>query len=314
MQLQTNLPLTPATRQIDYTSKVLLLGSCFTEHIGNKLEYFQFRNYSNPFGIYFHPKAIESLLNRVLEERPFEIADVFEFQEQWHSYEAHSRVSQPSKEALIKTLNDRLSASREFLISATHIFLTLGTAWGYRLQATGNWVANCHKVPQKEFSKELLGVSDVESGLKRILSMIRHLNPGAQVVFTISPVRHLKDGFIENQQSKAHLIAAVHRVIQDGKADYFPAYELFMDELRDYRFYAEDLVHPNGLAIEYIWEKFKQVWLAKNTFGAMQKVADIRKGLAHRPFNPESEAHRKFGDNLNYQIKQLQEAYPFMEF
>ncbi len=314
MQLQTNLPLTPATRQIDYTSKVLLLGSCFTEHIGNKLEYFQFRNYSNPFGIYFHPKAIESLLNRVLEERPFEIADVFEFQEQWHSYEAHSRVSQPSKEALIKTLNDRLSASREFLISATHIFLTLGTAWGYRLQATGNWVANCHKVPQKEFSKELLGVSDVESGLKRILSMIRHLNPGAQVVFTISPVRHLKDGFIENQQSKAHLIAAVHGVIQDGKADYFPAYELFMDELRDYRFYAEDLVHPNGLAIEYIWEKFKQVWLAKNTFGAMQKVADIRKGLAHRPFNPESEAHRKFGDNLNYQIKQLQEAYPFMEF
>ncbi|MBT8204515.1 MAG: GSCFA domain-containing protein [Eudoraea sp.] len=314
MQLQTTLPLSPATRPIDYKSRTVLLGSCFTEHIGDKLAYYQFRNYSNPLGIYYHPKAIETLLDRIIEDRPFGAADVFEYEEQWHSYEAHSRLSQLSEKALLRTLNERLSETRDYLISASHIFLTLGTAWGYRLKDTGKWVANCHKVPQKEFSKELLGVDEIETCLQHILGMIRELNPEAQVVFSISPVRHLKDGFVENQRSKAHLIAAVHGAIQEGKAAYFPAYELFMDELRDYRFYGEDLVHPNALAVGYIWEKFRQVWISEGISGIMQKVSDIRRGLAHRPFNPESTAHKKFQTTLNDQIEQLKQEYPFMEF
>lgn len=314
MQLQTTVPISPATPPIDYTSRILLLGSCFTEHIGEKLRYYQFRNYTNPLGIYFHPKAIETLLNRVIEERSFGTADVFEYQEQWHSYEAHSRVSQQSEKELIRVLNNRLSESREYLISASHIFLTLGTAWGYRLKAANQWVANCHKVPQKEFSKELLGVDAIETCLQQILGMIRELNPEAQVVFSISPVRHLKDGFVENQLSKAHLITAVHRTVREGKAAYFPAYELFMDELRDYRFYAADMVHPNELAVAYIWKKFQQAWISQKVSGLMQKVADIRSGMAHRPFNPDSTAHKKFENTLRHQIRQLQEEYPFMEF
>ena len=314
MQLQTTLPISPATRAIGYKSKLLLLGSCFTEHIGDKLEYYQFRNYSNPLGIYFHPKAIETLLNRIIEDRPFGTADVFENNEQWHSFEAHSRVSQLSEKALVQKLNDKLSETRKFLISATHVFITLGTAWGYRLKTSGQWVANCHKVPQNQFSKELLGVDAIETCLRQILGMIRQLNPEAQLVFSISPVRHLRDGFIENQQSKAHLITAVHRMIQGGDTAYFPAYELLLDELRDYRFYAEDLVHPNTLAITYIWEKFKEAWISESVTAVMQEVEEIRKGLAHRPFNPESEGHQKFIQSLNGRIAGLQAKYAYMKF
>ncbi len=314
MELQTTLPLSRADRPIDYSSTILLMGSCFTEHIGDKLTYFQFRNYGNPLGIYFHPKAIEALLDRIHKERAFEKTDVFEYEEQWHSFEAHSRVSQATEATLLETLNERLSRTRENLISASHIFLTLGTAWGYRLKRTGQWVANCHKIPQKHFSKELMGVDEIESCLTHILGMIRELNPEAEVVFTISPVRHLKDGFVENQQSKAHLITAVHRTIPDDKISYFPAYELFMDELRDYRFYAADLVHPNEIAIAYIWEKFRQVWISENTSEVMQKVSEIQRGLTHRPFNPDSTAHKKFENTLKDQIRQLKQEYPFMEF
>ena len=314
MQLQTTLPISPATPLIDYNSRILLLGSCFTEQIGEKLSYYQFRSRANPLGIFFHPKAIEALLDRILGERPFGEADVFEYQEQWHSYEAHSRVSQRSKNELISTLNSRLTEAREELISTTHIFLTLGTSWGYRLKTNNQWVANCHKVPQKHFSKELLGVDEIEDCLNRILGMINEVNPKAQAVITISPVRHLKDGFIENQLSKAHLIAAAHRVIKDGKAMYFPAYEILMDELRDYRFYTADLVHPNEQAVDYIWEKFQQVWISQHVSGVMQEVLNIRRGLAHRPFNPESNAHKKFEKTLKNQIIQLQQEYPFMEF
>ncbi|MBT8320971.1 MAG: GSCFA domain-containing protein, partial [Eudoraea sp.] len=155
MQLQTKISLSQESPPINYGSKVLLLGSCFAEHIGAKLQYYQFPNCLNPLGIYFHPKAIEMLFERLVQERPFTAADVFMHEEQWHSFEAHSRVSQSSEEALLGILNDRLSEAEEALTTASHIFLTLGTAWAYKLKDSGKWVANCHKVPQKKFTKVL---------------------------------------------------------------------------------------------------------------------------------------------------------------
>lgn len=314
MQLQTTLSVTRAEHPIDYSSKILLMGSCFAEHIGDKLEYYQFQTYGNPLGIFFHPEAIAAFLERIVQNKVYTEEDVFEHQEQWHCYEAHSRLSQNSREGLLGDLNRQLEISSRTLENATHIFLTLGTAWGYRFKDTGQWVANCHKVPQKYFSKELMMVSDVEACLHKIGGFIRKLNPKVQLVYSVSPVRHLKDGFIENQRSKAHLISAVHQLVQEGEALYFPAYEILMDELRDYRYYSEDMVHPSTQAIEYVWEKFCRVWIADCAADVMKEVGEIRKGLAHRPFNPDSKAHKDFRKALEKRITELQEEYPFMEF
>jgi hypothetical protein len=182
------------------------------------------------------------------------------------------------------------------------------------LKESGKEVANCHKVPQLAFSKQLLSIEKIVQGLEGIVNQIQAVNAKAKIIFTVSPVRHLKDGFVENQQSKAHLIAAIHQVIKKDNARYFPSYELMMDELRDYRFYAEDMVHPNALAIEYLWDKFKTVYISETCYKVMDEVATIQKGLEHRPFMPESENHREFLLALKQKIAYLQKEHPFMKF
>jgi len=198
---------------------------------------------------------------------------------------------------------------------ASHIVITLGTAWVYRHKASGNIVANCHKVPQREFSKELLSPGQIAGSVSNILSMLEKANPKAAVIFTISPVRHLKDGFAENQRSKANLISGLHEVLDAHVgANYFPSYEIVMDELRDYRFYATDLVHPNQMAIDFIWERFAESWISGSARPVMDEVAAIRKNLAHRAFNRESESHKNFIATNNLKIASLTARYPHMDF
>lgn len=310
MNLQTKIKLEKQSNNlIDYHSNILLLGSCFVENIGNKLNYFKFQNIQNPFGILFQPKAIETLIVNAVEEKKYSKKDVFFHNEQWHCFDAHSKLSNTSKENLINQLNKQIDLTSSKLKPASHIIITLGTAWVYRDVKTNSIVANCHKIPQKQFKKELLTVEEVTSSLKNILSLIRSVNYNATVIFTVSPVRHIKDGFVENTQSKAHLIAAIHQVIKD-KSFYFPSYEIMMDELRDYRFYNEDMVHPNQIAINYIWNKFKQVWISDESFKIMEEVDAIQKGLQHKPFNPNSEAHQNFLQKLDAKINQLQSQFP----
>ena len=258
MKLQTNIPLSPEKNQIDYTSKVLLLGSCFTENIGGTLDYFKFQNLQNPFGIVFHPLAIEDLVKRAVTTKKFVETDVFERDGQWFSFEAHSSVTATSKEGLVVLLNAKLEEFSAYLSAASHIVFTFGTAWVYRHVASNKVVANCHKVPQQEFSKELLSVEEISASMERTVSLISEINPLATIITTVSPVRHIKDGFIENTQSKAHLIAGIHQfnnqksTVSNQQSTYFPSYELMMDELRDYRFYGEDMLHPNTTAVAYI--------------------------------------------------------------
>ncbi len=318
MKLQTEIPLEKAENQIGYGSQLLLLGSCFVENIGRKLHYFKFRHLQNPFGILFQPLAIEKLMTRALQKESYSESDIFLLNERWHCFEAHSSLSDTSKENLLKKLNDGLEVTLSQLQTASHIIITLGTAWAYRHMASGNIVANCHKVPQGEFSKELLSIDEITNSLERTLKHARSINNELQFIFTVSPVRHLKDGFIENQRSKAHLISAVHKILKTsvtlGAVDgYFPSYELMMDELRDYRFYERDMIHPNQLAIDYIWKKFKQVWISEEAHSTMEKVNAIQKGLQHRPFNPGSEQHRKFREGLETKITAVRKVYPFME-
>ena len=316
MKLQTQIPLHPQPyNPINYNSKILLIGSCFVENIGNKLAYFKFQNLLNPFGILFHPLAIETLITNAINEKAYVKEDLFFLNEQWHSYDAHSRLSHESEDELLNTLNRGIESTHQSLKNSTHIIITLGTSWVYRHVATDAIVANCHKVPQKQFAKELLSVDEIRESLLAIISLIRSVNTKASVIFTVSPVRHIKDGFIENSQSKAHLISAILNTVDPrNEVYYFPSYEIMMDELRDYRFYDEDLLHPNKMAVNYIWEKFQEVWISSETYKTMQEVDDIQKGLLHRPFNANSESFQKFQQNLELKMKALQSQFPQILF
>lgn len=318
MKLQTIIPLNSEKNQIDYQSTLFLLGSCFVQNIGRKLNYYQFQTLQNPLGILFHPIAIENLIIRTIEDKAYADADVFYFNERWHCFDSHSDLSDPSKENLLSNLNSALLNTRNQLGEASHIIITLGTAWVYKDVETHKRVANCHKLPQKQFTKELLTESEIEVSLKRILLKLRKVNENASVIFTISPIRHLKDGFVENQRSKANLISAIGKIMESASSDknlyYFPAYEIMLDELRDYRFYAEDMVHPNNLAIDYIWKKFKSVWISEKADSVMKVVQEIQKGLAHRPFNEQAEQYQLFLKSLEEKISHLKKEYPFMNF
>ncbi|WP_340077858.1 GSCFA domain-containing protein [Leptobacterium sp. I13] len=315
MKLQTNIPLHPEEKQIDYDSKVLLLGSCFSENIGSKLTYYQFRNLQNPFGFLFHPEAIARIITNSIHNKQYTEKDIFYLNDQWHSYDAHSILSSTKKEDTISNLNKAIQTTHQKLLNASHIIITLGTAWGYRHKKTNELVANCHKAAQCKFSKELSPIKEITTSLKKSIKGIQAININAKILFTISPVRHLKDGFIENQRSKSHLIAAVHQLINpSNNIFYFPAYEIMMDELRDYRFYKEDMIHPSTIAINYIWEKFKHVWITSHIYSMMDDIETVRKGLAHRPINPNSEQHKTFLQNIKNKTKELQEKYPFMVF
>jgi len=314
MKFQTQISLVKQSKNlIDYNSKILLLGSCFVENIGEKLKYFKFQNAINPFGILFHPKAIETLIDNVVNNKEYTENDIFFHNERWHCFDAHSSLSNSSKEQLLFKLNEKIKFTKQYIQQSTHIIITLGTAWVYKHIENDMEVANCHKVSNKQFNKTLLSVDEIIISIKNIESLLRSINSNIQTIYTVSPVRHLKDGFVQNQQSKSHLITAIHQLINDN-SKYFPSYEIMMDELRDYRFYAEDMIHPNQTAINYIWDKFLQIWISSESSTTMDDVDTIQKGLLHKPFNPKSNSHKQFLKKLADKKARLQSKFSYIEF
>lgn len=320
MQFTTKIPIQKSYFPIDYDSKILLLGSCFAENIGEKFEYFKFQTVVNPFGIIFNAVSLEKLINRIVNKIEFSEKDIFFQNDLWHCYEVHSELSNPNKNTFLNSLNELINSTTQQLKDSTHIIITLGTSWVYRLRQaqsdSDGVVSNCHKVPQKQFIKELLTIHQIEESIESIISLVHSVNPNCKFIFTVSPVRHIKDGFVENTLSKAHLISAIHKVInyQLSNANYFPSYEIMMDELRDYRFYTSDMLHPNQVAIDYIWERFTETNFEENTIATMQEVETIQKGLAHRPFNPNSEKHLTFLANLDKKMQAIQNQNSFIHF
>lgn len=315
MQFATPIPILKSHHPISYGSKIVSLGSCFAENMGNKLDYFKFRNTTNPFGILFHPLALNKIIQKAIRQEQFTEEDVFFHNERWHSFDVHSVLSHAHKTAFLENLNSNIEFLHNALQESTHVIITLGTSWIYRKIETNTIVANCHKVPQATFKKELLTVTQIKESLFEIIETVLSFNPKVKLIFTVSPVRHIKDGFVENQWSKANLISGLHEVTHTtDNTHYFPSYEIMMDELRDYRFYAEDMIHPSSLAIDYIWKRFAETWISEEASLAMQEVDSIRKGLSHRSFNPESEQHQRFLESLQNKMLVLQTKYPFMEF
>lgn len=318
MQFRTQIPIAKTETPLDYNSKIVSLGSCFAVNMAEKLDYFKFQNKCNPFGILFHPLAIEKLIDFAVSGKQFTEKDVFFHNELWHCFDVHSDLSNSDKDELLASLNAQLKATEQHLQESSHVIITYGTSWVYRSIESDTIVANCHKVPQKQFTKELLSTEQNKESIASTLNLIHSVNPNCNVIFTISPVRHSKDGFVENQWSKANLISAIHSILSTEyyKLDttYFPSYEIMMDELRDYRFYAEDMLHPNQVAIDYIWKRFKEVAISEKAFSTMEEVENIQKGLSHRPFNPDSESHLKFETKLREKITKLATQYPFIKF
>ena len=324
MNFTTKIPIQKSNFPIDYDSKIMLLGSCFAENMGEKFEYFKFQTIVNPFGIIFNPVSLEKLIRRSIEKRKFTENDIFFHNELWHCYDVHSELSNSDKSFFLNSLNELINSTHQQLNDSTHIIITLGTSWVYRNIESNEIVANCHKVSQKQFTKELLPINQMEESLQNIISLIHLVNPNCKFIFTVSPVRHIKDGFIENTLSKAHLITAIHSVLNRKFSTslelttqnniYFPSYEIMMDELRDYRFYGEDMLHPNQTAIDYIWIQFFQNYISESEFGLMNDICSIQKGLNHRPFNPNTESHQKFIDGLTQKMQLIKNQYPFIKF
>ena len=316
MNFTTKIPIQKYEHPITYDSKIILLGSCFAESMGEKFQYFKFQNTTNPLGIIFNPVSLAKMVERCVQKNYFTEDDIFYHNEIWHCFEVHSELSNPDKDVFLNSLNEIIDLTHTQLNDSTHIIITLGTSWVYRNIETNQIVANCHKVPQKQFSKELISPEIIAQSIESILFTISVLNPNCKCIFTVSPVRHIKDGFSENTLSKAHLIAALHKTIthHPSPITYFPSYEIMMDELRDYRFYAEDLLHPNPTAIDYIWIQFQKNYISEAVFGLMNEICTLQKGLQHRPFHLDTEQHQKFLNDLSTKMTTLKKKLPFVSF
>ncbi|MDO3693236.1 GSCFA domain-containing protein [Wenyingzhuangia sp. chi5] len=308
MKFRTEIKLASQQQnQIDYKSKILLLGSCFSENIGNKLSYFKFDTLVNPFGTLFSPTAIAKVLEDTIIEKKHSASDLVKQGDLYHSLHHHSDLSGIETSEVIENIHQAQKQCLDQLKSATHVIITLGTSWVYGHILTNQLVANCHKIPQTEFEKRNLSFIEIETVLEEIIKNIRKVNSSAQIIFTVSPVRHLKDGMIENSLSKASLITATHKIKESHGVAYFGSYEMMMDDLRDYRFYEADMIHPNQVAIDYIWEQFSKVWISENSQSYFKRIASVQQSKLHKPFQPDSQSHQSFLEKLKLKKTQLEQ-------
>jgi hypothetical protein len=311
----------PFATTIHHQQKLLLIGSCFTENMGAKLKQHKFEVLENPNGILFNPMSITKSVSAYLQNKQYTADELFYQNESWNSWEHHSRFSHPDKEQCLQGINESQQRAHGFLKNADWLLLTLGSAFAYTLVTgssagvQGSVVANCHKVPTDKFNKKLLSVEDVTFALEQMLTELKIANPSIKIIFTISPVRHLRDGFVENNRSKATLIQAVHALVEkEADRFYFPAYELVIDDLRDYRFYAEDMVHPNYAATNYVWEKFVDACIDEPTRKLMAEINVINAAKSHKPFHPTSQQHKKFLQTNLEKVNQLSSQHPHINF
>ncbi len=294
MELQTVVGIEKPDFQIGYTTSILMLGSCFVENMGAKLEYFKFQVDINPCGIVYNPLSVADTLEILLMGKRFEENDLVLRDGKWMSFSHHGRFSALSSEQCLHNINVRLAEAARQLAQLDVLIITWGTAWVYRYRQTGQVVANCHKFPTAEFEHSRLEVEDIVAVYTGLLNRLWAKRPQLKIIFTVSPVRHWKDGAQGNQLSKAVLLLAIDRLVKlSPQVSYFPSYEIVMDELRDYRFYASDMLHVSEQGVDYIWEKFRDNYIAKETLDRMKRIDKLNKILLHRPHDPESEASRE---------------------
>lgn len=306
MQLQTVIGIEKPKFHIDYHTQMMMLGSCFVENMGAKLEYFKFSTDINPCGIVYNPMSVADTLGLLLTEKTFTPDDLYLNDGKWISFSHHGCFSDRELTVCLQNINTRLRQSAQYLKRTDILVITWGTAWVYRYKATGKVVANCHKFPASDFERFRLEVGEIEKVYVDLLNRLKVQCPGIKVLFTVSPIRHWKDGAHGNQLSKSVLMLAIDKLMEQfDNVFYFPSYEIVMDELRDYRFYAEDMLHISPQGIEYIWEKFRDTYLQKDTLNWMAKIDKLNKILNHRPSDPDSPAYRILHENTLVELQQI---------
>ncbi len=302
--------------KIVHRHNILLAGSCFTEHIGRLLLERKFNTLVNPNGIVFNPVSIVNGITSWIDNKRYTEDELVQHNEAWHSTDHHSRFSGTHSAAVLQQINQAIQTAHDFLKDTDWLIITPGTAFVYELKDRSHQiVANCHKLPANRFNKRLLTTEEIIAGFGNLVYRLQIMNPRLKVLFTISPVRHIRDGVIENNLSKAILIQAVHHLVAkfDGLY-YFPSYEIVIDELRDYRFYADDMVHPNETAIRYVWQQFQKACIAPGDTPLIAELENILAAMQHRPFDTSSAAHQAFRQTQRTKIAALKTAYPYIDF
>lgn len=314
-KFRTEIQIPPSDNKINHQTKGLLIGSCFSENIGKLLVENKFDVDINPVGIVYNPLSIATCLTSLLQEKEYQPSDLFETRGRYVSFDHHGHFSDPDPDVCLKRINTRIEEASLRLKKADYIILTFGTAWVYRLADSGKIVSNNHKLPARHFTRELLKVDVIVAHYQELIREIRKFNPKVRFIFTVSPVRHWKDGAPLNMVSKSTLILAIHELAELFEfSEYFPAYELAMDDLRDYRFYEEDMIHPNAQMTSYIWKKFSDTYFSPDTLNLIEELESLNRSMNHKPFHPGSEEHRRFVNKQIELLKLLQKQHSFLDF
>lgn len=314
MEFRTTVSVDPFENKIDYNSKVLFLGSCFATNIGQRMGNLLFPTLINPFGVLYNPFSISQSINILMATEPFVEEQLFNHLGLWGSFYHHSSFSSPSKEDCLNNINNALTAGREFIKDADYLVITLGTSWTYQHRKSRNVVANCHKFPAKDFDRIPMSEDEIIQLLAHSILKLRENNPKLKIIFTISPIRHWKDGAVNNMVSKATLIMAAQKMcVALPSCYYFSAFEIMMDDLRDYRFYAEDMIHPSSVAIDYIFEKFVGAAIDSESVKLIPEIEKLIKAANHRPFNPDTPEHLQFKKTQLEKTIVLQKRFPSLK-
>ncbi len=313
--LRTVVVTDPLSPQVTYADRIMLMGSCFTEHIGNRLKQFKFTVDLNPFGIVYNPLSIAAQLRYLIDPSGFSRDNLVYHQDLWHSWMHHSRFSNPDPEVLIQSLNKQAVASSAFLKRADLLILTFGTAEAFYLRDGDHLVSNCHKLPADRFYSQKPDPVELADSWYPVIDSLKSINPSLRICLTVSPVRYFKDGPAGNQMSKSILFLFIGLLMKKyPDILYFPSYEIFMDDLRDYRFYDTDMMHPGPAGIEYVWMRFVDTFLNPNVYPLMDEVESLIKSVHHRPGAHLTDSHRKFVEQLAGRLTELQSKNPFLDF
>ena len=314
MEFRTKVELPVGQGEIRHSDSISLWGSCFAENIGKLLSDNKFDCDVNPFGVLYNPLSIAKSMSILLDGKPYHEKDLRFDKGIWYSLMHHSSFSSTNQSECLEKINLRIVKGREMLGKARWIIFTWGTARVYEWKETGEIVGNCHKLPDRLFTRRLLGVEEVVSVFGSLLKKIHLIYPDAQFLYSVSPIRHAKDGMHGNQLNKAVLLLAIEKLCREiPSCHYFPSYEIMLDELRDYRFYADDMLHPTPLAVNYIWECFCSSFFTADTLRIMKDWQEIRKALEHRPFDAKSEAYYTFLSQIMLKIERLKEKFPYLD-
>ena len=315
MEFQLPIQIDPLPIPFSYKDRILLIGSCFTEHIGNRLTEFKFETLQNPNGILFDPYSVSGSLVSYIRNKEYTANDLVYLNELWQSWQHHSSFSDIDREKALDNINSSIREAHEFLKNAKWLVITFGTSFSYQLVENELPVANCHRAPSALFRKHLMSIEEIKSVLDNCFHQLFHFNPNLQILLTVSPVRHVRDGVVDNNRSKARLIETVHHFVSKfNRLYYFPAYELVTDVLRDYRFYDADMVHPNYQATSFVLEQFGKYCIDEGSQKIMEEVQKIITAYKHRPFQPETSAHKQFLQNNLHKTLDLQKRFPFLKF